>query len=333
MNFKIFILISLISSFALAVSNKVLEGDVWKNPAHTKVFTPPSATDTLVGRASTDTLTNKSISGSTNTFTNIPANTALTGVCPVANGCTNSTATPTAGGVGYGTGTAHAYTGAITANEVVLGNGSSAPFASSTNGWYIWARLGGSNISLGTSGQINFIEMTDTGLTLTPASGSAAAGIMCTGTNAATAPSTSPTVCSGVAESVGINFSVPIADVYEVCVNYSHLVTLDTAAAALVYFRITETATNGQTPVSSGINILGSGGTGMTIATGANGDILSSKSQCEPFSWASGTHAIRLMYVQTINGTPDANLIMANQGAGADGGKQITISVFPKFAR
>jgi len=41
------------------------------------VLTLPSATDQLVGRATTDTLTNKSISGSTNTLTNIP-NNALT---------------------------------------------------------------------------------------------------------------------------------------------------------------------------------------------------------------------------------------------------------------
>lgn len=40
-------------------------------------LTLPSATDQLVGRATTDTLTNKSISGSTNTLSNIP-NNALT---------------------------------------------------------------------------------------------------------------------------------------------------------------------------------------------------------------------------------------------------------------
>jgi hypothetical protein len=44
---------------------------------NTGTLTLPTSTDTLIGRATTDTLTNKSISGSTNTFTNIP-NNALT---------------------------------------------------------------------------------------------------------------------------------------------------------------------------------------------------------------------------------------------------------------
>ena len=47
--------------------------------SNTGVLTLPTSTDTLVGRATTDTLTNKSISGSTNTFSNIP-NTAITGL-------------------------------------------------------------------------------------------------------------------------------------------------------------------------------------------------------------------------------------------------------------
>ena len=51
----------------------------------------------------------------------------VTGTVAIANGGTNSTATPTSGGIGYGTGTAHAYSSAGTAGQVLTSNGSSAP--------------------------------------------------------------------------------------------------------------------------------------------------------------------------------------------------------------
>ena len=54
-------------------------------------LTLPTSSDTLVGRATTDTLTNKSISGSTNTITNVSLTTGVTGTLPVANGGTGVT--------------------------------------------------------------------------------------------------------------------------------------------------------------------------------------------------------------------------------------------------
>lgn len=51
----------------------------------------------------------------------------LGGTLVIANGGTNGTATPTAGTVAYGTGTAYAFTSAGTANQVLVSNGSSAP--------------------------------------------------------------------------------------------------------------------------------------------------------------------------------------------------------------
>ena len=58
----------------------------------------------------------------------------VTGIVAIANGGTNSTATPTSGGVGYGTGTAYGYTAAGTSGQVLKSNGSSAPtWASYTN--------------------------------------------------------------------------------------------------------------------------------------------------------------------------------------------------------
>lgn len=58
----------------------------------------------------------------------------LAGTLGVANGGTNSTATPTAGGSVYGTGTAIAYTAAGTAGQVLTSAGTSAPTWSGING-------------------------------------------------------------------------------------------------------------------------------------------------------------------------------------------------------
>jgi hypothetical protein len=67
--------------------------------------------------------------GTTLTATNLSAQSMTLSGSPlgIASGGTNSTATPTLGGVGYGTGTAHAYTAAGTTGKVLTSNGSAAP--------------------------------------------------------------------------------------------------------------------------------------------------------------------------------------------------------------
>jgi len=67
--------------------------------------------------------------GTTLTATNLSAGSLSLTTTPlaIASGGTNSTATPTLGGVGYGTGTAHAYTAAGTSGKVLTANGAAAP--------------------------------------------------------------------------------------------------------------------------------------------------------------------------------------------------------------
>ncbi len=68
---------------------------------------------------------------------NINLTTEVTGVLPIANGGTNSTATPTNGGIAYGTGTAYAFTGAGVAGEVLQSNGAGVPTWVSGDGLFI----------------------------------------------------------------------------------------------------------------------------------------------------------------------------------------------------
>lgn len=64
------LLLALLLSSAAFATDRTLYGT--KIDTYSGILTIPLVTDTLVTRTSTDTLTNKSISGSTNTITNVP---------------------------------------------------------------------------------------------------------------------------------------------------------------------------------------------------------------------------------------------------------------------
>ena len=100
--------------------------------ARTFLMPPGDASDTMVGAAATQTLTNKTISGSSNTITNVSLTTGVTGTLPVANGGTNSATTLNNNRVMISSGGAIVEQSAITANKALASDANGLPVASST---------------------------------------------------------------------------------------------------------------------------------------------------------------------------------------------------------
>lgn len=108
--------------------------------------TSPSLVTPLLG-----TPTSGNFSTGTFTWPTFNQNTTgtaagLSSTLVIASGGTNGTATPTAGAVPYGTGTAYAFTAAGTAGQILQSNGASAPT------WANLSSLGVSSFSAGTTG-------------------------------------------------------------------------------------------------------------------------------------------------------------------------------------
>jgi len=118
------------------LTNKTLTSPVIGTIVNTGTLTLPTSTDTLVGRATTDTLTNKSISGSTNTLTNI-GNAALTnssvtvGTTAISLGSSSTTL------VGLTSVTSTTFVGALTGN---------ANTATSAGQWTTARNLAGNSV-------------------------------------------------------------------------------------------------------------------------------------------------------------------------------------------
>ena len=199
---------------------------------------------------------------------------------------------------------AFAWTNAVT--EISL-----PPFVQTP--WYINANITGANPSLGTSAVTAYTEIIDAGLTMTPIAGSAPVGVMCSTTNAATAPTTSTSTCAAGSESLGANFAIPSPGVYEVCVQASWEGQVDTTERFDVGFEVIETPTNAQT-----LTLEGGGrivqGCGFTATGGVDMICDLPVAVCSVFNWtsaAAGTvKGVRLMFEQAVTGTVDASSML-----------------------
>ena len=108
----------------VATGNSLISGGVGVAPSWGKIGLTTHVSGTLPTANGGTNLTSFTANGAVYASS---ASVLTTGTLPIASGGTNSTATATNGGIGYGTGTAHAYSAAGTAGQALLSNGAAAP--------------------------------------------------------------------------------------------------------------------------------------------------------------------------------------------------------------
>lgn len=195
-------------------------------------------------------------------------------------------------------------------------------------GWFAAGYISGANPDLGTSSVSTYTEVTNSSLTLTPDTGSAPIGIVCSSTNAAATPSTGATTCSAGSEGVGFATSIPRAGRYEVCMQFGHsTASTATDAGMATAFEIVNTATNSQTI----INRMGPRSTSGHYNNPATSvSKFTNVTACGQATLSAGSNAFRLFYEQLSLGANavSANVIHADANASI-GDRAIRVTMRP----
>jgi hypothetical protein len=168
--------------------------------------------------------------------------------------------------------------------------------------WKVDASIAGADVSLGTSAQTAYVEMTNGSLTLTNNTTSGnnvlTAQIACASGTASTG-----TTCS-VNESNGVVFTLPIAGDVEACASFSHFVDLGATGTVNATFQIVET-----TNTSSAVVQEGKDRPSDRNSTASTSLVFPHK-VCGTFNFSSaGQKTLRLEYEQSIAATVNTNSI------------------------
>lgn len=161
-----------------------------------RVITFPDATDTVATIASSQTLSNKTISGASNTFTNIPASSVSSGTIAIANGGTNSTTALNNNSIMVSSAGKIVEAAALTNGQLLIGSTGAAPVAAAITGTtnQITVTNAAGSITLATPQNINTAATpTFASETLTATTNQLVLGTTNTTTITSTAPAASRT--------------------------------------------------------------------------------------------------------------------------------------------
>lgn len=184
--------------------------------------------------------------------------------------------------------------------------------------WHIDVNIAGANPSLGTSSVSTYTGIENSSLTMTTNTGSHAAQIPCSSTNAS-----SGSTCSVGSESVGVVFNAPYAGKYEACADFTY--NGDTASSSSVrpVFQWVETPNTAQT-----ISQEGNTRVGASHNIGAVG-VRWPFHVCGEFTFSSqGQKTLRLFYEQFVTGTVNTSELQGDEDTNS-GQWNIRITVKP----
>lgn len=187
--------------------------------------------------------------------------------------------------------------------------------------WKVDVNIGGANPSLGVANVASYTSVESAALDLVQNAGSASVRIPCSGTNAATGAT-----CSVGNEQIGVNIpSLPFPGEYRVCASFNHYAFATNPAALSTTFQLVQTANSAQTILQEGKAKSQSGGATGSLAT----NITTSQRNCGLFIFSDTSEkTIRLMYEQTVSGTPSGSFVSADRSA-SSGQPDVNITVEP----
>lgn len=208
----------------------------------------------------------------------------------------------------------------------IVSNGTTWVKIAERNPWLVDAIVAGTTSpSLGTGQQLSWLDVEQTGMSITTNTGSLTGWITCSGTTAATSAS----VCTSGTTSIGVSFQLPNPGPVRACLTFTHDIDFSASNQGGDLMTIAETPNNAQTHTqeinAAQTDYMFCGSTATRCIKEAPVTL------CGTLKFStSGQKTLRLYYEQSVSGAANASSIdIANLQIGVNDKTQIHWEVTP----